>query len=115
MKFTPQKFDELLELAQTDPEALEKYRAEQIQSVIDEAPEYLRHRLQGLQFQIDAQRQIHRNPLGACIKLTQMMSDSAHQLQDMLCQLTSNSSPALPGTSSESAQPAKVLAFPARP
>ncbi len=88
MKFTPQKFDELLELAQSDPEALERYRQQQIEETLSEAPEYIRARLQGLQFQIDAQRRLHHNPMGSCIKLSQMMQESFQQLQEMLDRLT---------------------------
>lgn len=77
-------FDELAELAQSDPEAFEAYRSQQIEAVINEAPEYLRHRLRGLQFQVDAQRSLHDNPLGSCIKISQMMHDSFAQLQDVL-------------------------------
>ncbi|MAZ88899.1 MAG: hypothetical protein CL693_14810 [Cellvibrionaceae bacterium] len=91
MKFTPQKFDELLELAQSDPEALERYRQQQIELTLSEAPECIRARLEGLQFQIDAQRSLHHNPMGTCIKLSQMMQDSFQQLQAMLERLTDGS------------------------
>jgi len=90
MKFTPQKFDDLLEMAQSDPEALERYRQRQIELTLREAPECIRARLEGLQFQIDAQRSLHHNPMGTCVKLSQMMHDSFQQLQEMLARLTNS-------------------------
>ncbi len=107
MKFTPQKFDELLELAQTDPQALELYRQQQIDALLNDAPQYLRSRLEGLQFQIDAQRTLHPSPMGACLKLSQMMQDSFHHLQDLLSDMAN-------GDSSNTETPqknAKILPF----
>jgi Protein of unknown function (DUF3135) len=108
MKFTPQKFDELLELAQRDPQALEQYRQQQIDAVIDGAPAYLRTRLEGLQFQIDAQRTLHTSPMGACVKLTQMMQDSFSQLQDMLSSATDEN---MTGNEQLPQKNAKILPF----
>ncbi len=83
-------FDELVVMAQSDPDSLEHYRQQQINNLIDNAPEYLKQRLRGLQFQIDAQRQLHHNPLGACIKISQMMHDSFAELNSLLNDLNSS-------------------------
>lgn len=107
MKFTPQKFDQLMELAQSDPQALEHYRQQQVAAVINGAPQYLRSRLEGLQFQIDAQRTLHSSPIGACLKLSQMMQDSFHQLQDLLGGVADGK----PITTQEPPKSAKVLPF----
>ncbi|MGH1371087.1 MAG: DUF3135 domain-containing protein [Cellvibrionaceae bacterium] len=93
MKFTPQKFDELMTLAQTDPQALEAYRQQQVKDLLNDAPQHLRSRLEGLQFKIDSQRSLHSSPMGACLKLSQMMQDSFHQLQDLLGDLTDGKLP----------------------
>lgn len=89
MRFEPQKFDDLLKMAKSDPDALERYRQSQIDALIGEAPQYLRQRLEGLQFQIDAQRSLHNNPMGSCIKINQMMHESFSQLQTLLQRLSS--------------------------
>lgn len=106
-------FDELAELAKSDPEAFEAYRSQQIEAVINEAPEYLRHRLRGLQFQVDAQRSLHDTPLGSCIKISQMMHDSFAQLQDVLNSVSSLTSKDAPQSSppEQPTQSAKVLHF----
>ncbi len=108
-------FNKLMELANTDPEGLERYRQQQVQMLIDDAPEYLRHRLKGLQFQIDAQRQIHKKPLGLCIKLSQMMHESYNQLHDVLCQFGDSEASITKTDSAETtpeANAAKILPFP---
>ncbi|WP_439133380.1 DUF3135 domain-containing protein [Pseudomaricurvus sp.] len=116
-------FDELAELAQSDPQAFEAYRSQQIDNVINEAPEYLRHRLRGLQFQVDAQRSLHDSPLGSCIKISQMMHDSFAQLQTALnsaSDLTNGSVDTQSATeqtnqAEHAPHSAKVLHFPAHP
>jgi len=79
-------FDELLVMAQ-DPERLEAYRQKEVRSIIEQAPDRIQHRLQGLQFQIDAHRTLHNDsPIGACIQLSKMMHDSFSKLQAYLTQ-----------------------------
>ncbi len=107
MKFTPQKFDELMALAQSDPQALELYRQQQIEALLKDAPQYLRTRLEGLQFQIDAQRALHPTPMGACLKLSEMMQDSFYQLQELLSDFDKGT--ALPPK--EAQKNAKILPF----
>jgi len=79
-------FDQLRTLAERQPEALESLRTELINAVINQANGETKQRLRGLQFQIDAQRQLHKNPLGACIKISRMMTESFHEMIDRLNQ-----------------------------
>ena len=81
-------FDQLLRLAERQPEALERLRTELINAAIDKAHGETKQRLRGLQFQIDAQRQLHKSPLGACIKISNMMTESFHDMIDRLNQPT---------------------------
>lgn len=79
-------FDDLLVMAQ-DPERLEAYRQKEVRSIIDQAPDEIQRRLQGLQFHIDAHRTLHNDsPIGACVQLSKMMHDSFFQLQNYLTQ-----------------------------
>ncbi len=84
-------FDTLKELADKDPEALEALRQKHINSLIENAPQQHQQRLKGLQFQIDAQRKIHNTPLGACIKISQMMHESFHEMRALLNGIADNS------------------------
>jgi len=77
-------FDTLKELAEKNPDALEALRQKHINSLIENAPPQHQQRLKGLQFQIDAQRKIHSTPLAACIKISQMMHDSFHEMRELL-------------------------------
>jgi len=87
-------FDELLKLAKTDPEALEKFRQEQVELIITQAPAKNQQRLRGLQFQIDSQRALHNNsPMGACLKISQMMHESFDDLRNWLNKVTNSNDP----------------------
>lgn len=78
---TPEK---LREIAENDPDGLEQIRRQEIEQLIARAPEHLKARLRGLQFQIDCKRQLHKNPLGACIEISRMMFDSVATLSQAL-------------------------------
>jgi hypothetical protein len=77
-------FEELAEMAKSDPEALEQLRQELSEALIASAPESAQARLRGLQFQIDAQRRAAKNPVAACIRISAMMHDSLQQLNRVL-------------------------------
>lgn len=70
----------LMDLARNNPAELERLRHREVENLIKNAPERLQHRLRGLQFQIDCNRRIHSNPLGACIAISRMMLDSLQEL-----------------------------------
>lgn len=106
-------FDTLKAMAEQDPEGLENLRQQHVNALIDQAPEPMRRRLRGLQFQIDAQRQIHTTPLAACIKLSQMMYESFSELRYLLNDATGQG-PSLPHkklNNLQMSQPAQVLEF----
>lgn len=87
-------FDRLVKLAKEDPEALERFRLEQVENLIEQAPEAYQPRLRGLQFQIDAQRRIHKDsPMGSCMKISQMMHESFAELRTWLNAITGANDP----------------------
>lgn len=69
-------FDQWVRLAQEDPDLFEQMRLQKIREMIEDVPEELRHRIEGLQWQIDQMRQSARNPMASCIKISSMMWDS---------------------------------------
>ena len=106
---TPQTIDDLFELARTDPEALERYRQKQVQEIISQAPPYMRNRLRGLQFTIDAYRRSHSNPLAVCIHISRLMHDSFDELQDLLNSMLE------PGAEQHrQTRSARIIRFPSR-
>lgn len=77
-------FNELLALSREDPEALEGLRQQLIDQVINNANPDARTRLRGLQFQIDAQRQLSSSAMGACVRVSRMMNASFTELMHQL-------------------------------
>lgn len=75
-------FEEWASLAREDRAAFELKRAAIVRQCIAETAhdEAARRRLNGLQFRIDMLRRRHKNPLGACIALSQMMMAEARKL-----------------------------------
>jgi hypothetical protein len=74
-------FDEWAALYRRDPEAFEKRRAEEIARLLQGAPETNRQRLEGMQCRIDLERRRAKTPLGACIRLSNLMWESFNELQ----------------------------------
>lgn len=82
-------FDTMMEMAQKDPEGFERLRQKMINDVIDDAPEDNRRRLIGLQWRVDQERRLAKTPLGACIRISNMMWDSVTGEGGLLEQLNS--------------------------
>lgn len=74
----------LFELAKRNPEELESIRLREVEQLIKRAPDHLKARLRGLQFQIDCKRKVHSTPLGSCIEISKMMLDSVYVLNEAL-------------------------------
>ncbi len=66
----------LRELAENSPEELEVILRANIATLIEKTSGSQRRRLQGLQFQIDVQRKLAKNPVDSCVRLSRMMHDS---------------------------------------
>jgi len=80
-------FDTMMTMAKNDPEAFELLRVQMINNVIDEAPEDNRRRLIGLQWRVDQERRLARTPMGACIRISNMMWESVTGENGLLEQL----------------------------
>lgn len=68
-------FDEWASLARHDPHGFEAARRKVLESLIESAPLTQRRRLEGLQWQIDRERERTDNPLASCLKISSMMWD----------------------------------------
>ncbi len=82
-------FDQLVKLAQEDPEALEALRKNLCEALIQQAPKSYHQRLRGLQFKIDMERRRAKTPMAACIKLSSLMQDSFYKLRMALNEVSS--------------------------
>lgn len=79
-------FDELMHLASHDPEKLESLRKTWISNTINSAPKHNQRRLRGLQFQIDAARELSHNPISSCLRISSMMHEQFSKLRQALNQ-----------------------------
>lgn len=78
-------FDTLKQMAQKNPEALEDLRLLLTQEVIDSARSIeQKRRLEGLKFKVDMNRRKSKNPMQSCLKLSQLMWDSALDMSDKM-------------------------------
>ena len=77
-------FDELKVMAEERPEDLEQLRAKMTEELLEGVPEERRRRLKGLDFRISMERQRAKNPMQACIRISQMMMDSAMEMRDSI-------------------------------
>lgn len=108
-------FDEMLALAQQDPESFEEKRLEYIEAFLDKIPAEKQRRLRGLQWQVDQARLLARTPMASCIAISNMMWDSLNRLnhqQRELVKLTTGQAAARSGLKRPLAT---VLPFPAHP
>ncbi len=101
-------FDSWVALARNDPQAFEIARKEMIAGLIDAAPERLRPRLEGLQWQVDTLRQRAPNPLSACLKISSLMWDNVLGEQGLATRLRELGSGEVKSTT---AQPGQIVAF----
>ena len=106
-------FETLARLAREDPQAFESLRRDMVDDFIDHAPENRQARLRGLQFRVDAVRQLSKSELGAAVKIYEMMWLSFRQLADEWNRLRDE--PVGPPCSTTAAgREAKILPMPPR-
>jgi hypothetical protein len=75
-------FDQWMMLAKKDPDEFEEKRREHIDLFFENIPKNKRHRLKGLQWQIDQTRKLSRSPMASCIAISNMMWDSVEHLNE---------------------------------
>lgn len=114
MHYELPSFDVLREMAQRDPEALERLRVQLCDQLIQDAPPAYRRKLRGLQFRVDMERRRAKSPMAACIAISGMMHDTFDKLRQALNDAAGRSDgfyavETVAQTSRESA--AKVLPF----
>ncbi len=81
-------FEDLVTMAQKEPDALNQLLKDKTEEMILAAPEKCQPRLIELQLEIDAQRQTASNPTDSMITLSKMMTDSFSRLNQVLNQST---------------------------
>lgn len=77
-------FDALMVLARERPDELEAMRQDLCREIIASAPNRIKDRLEGLQFQINMERRLSKSAVGACVRISSMMNDSLQELKQVL-------------------------------
>ena len=85
------EFDKLKDLVEHSPEEVERILRANIEKIFENASEDQVRRLKGLQFKIDAQRQLAKNPVDSCLRVSRMMHDSFSELNTALNNFSENS------------------------
>lgn len=111
MNYTLPEFDKLKEMAQNDPEGLERLRMQLCNQLIQSAPEAYRRKLRGLQFRVDMERRRAKSPMAACIAISAMMHDSFDQLRQALNEAAGSATTVMGGSQHDTMTEAKVLPF----
>ena len=75
------EFDTLMQLAKTDSAAFEELRENLVGELINEAPNEYQRRLRGMQFVVDQERTLAKNPMDSLLKISSMMMTSLDDLR----------------------------------
>ncbi len=86
-------FDRWSQMAQQDPEKFEAMRQQLIANAIAQAPEYLKQRMIGLQWQVDKIRRQASNPMAACLQISQRMWANVLEEKGVLAPKTIQNTP----------------------
>ena len=70
------EFDHWSSVAREDPARFESMREALLEDMIQQTPEKLRPRIEGLQWRIDQIRNLSSNPMSSCLRISKMMWES---------------------------------------
>ncbi len=105
------KFETLIELAQRDPEALEKFRQMACQQFIATTPCTHHQRLAAVQNRVEWEIRRAKSPMAGLIKVSGMMHDSLYQLSSKWIEFNSVSQRTTDSSSSQTSKSAKIINF----
>ncbi|GMR16375.1 MAG: hypothetical protein BMS9Abin31_0707 [Gammaproteobacteria bacterium] len=78
-------FEHWATLASTDPQKFEQLRQDKISAIIDRTTGRRQQRLRGLQWQIDAIRDQHKDSaMAACLAISELMWETFEHLAELL-------------------------------
>lgn len=80
-------FDRWSRIAEQDPERFEEMRTALLEQMIEQSPDSMKLRMQGLQWRIEQVRNQSANPMAACLRISKMMWNSLLGEQGLLTAL----------------------------
>jgi hypothetical protein len=79
-----ENFDELMQLAEKNPQEFDAFSQQLIEQVIDSVPQDRQLNMLRYQWRIDQEKRRHDNSMGCCIKLSAMMSERMIEMRKQL-------------------------------
>jgi hypothetical protein len=76
--------DTLMEIAKNDPDALDRIKQQAVEDLITSAGPENQQRLRGLQWQVDMELKMAKNPMAGCIRISEMMHEKLWDLRAAL-------------------------------
>ena len=105
-------FDYWCNLAKKDPEAFEAARQEKINGYIEGiGSESTQERMRKLQWRVEMERKLSKNPMDAAIRIYDMMWESVGKNFEAIQELADHFKPQQDQESANKRKPAKVLKF----
>ena len=80
-------FDLWSRIAEEDPKRFEEMRADLLEQMIEQSPDSMKQRMQGLQWRVEQVRIQSANPMAACLRISKMMWNSLLGEQGLLTAL----------------------------
>ena len=80
-------FDHWATIARDDPDRFELMREALLEEMIQQSPDNIRQRMEGLQWKINQVRNRSANPMTSCLRISRMMWDSVLGEQGLLTAL----------------------------
>ena len=77
-------FEQLMEMADKDPQAFDEFRRSTCQAFIDNTPHQHHHRLRAVQHRVDIEIHRAKTPMAGLLRVSGMMHDSLHRLSSKL-------------------------------
>jgi hypothetical protein len=77
-------FEALVALSKEDPAEFEALRIQLCQQILDQAPEHLTRRLNGIQFKINMERRRSKTAMKSCLEISKLMNNSLIELEGVL-------------------------------
>lgn len=76
--------DTLMEIAKNDPDKLDRIKQAAVDDLIQSADPQHQQRLRGLQWQVDVELKMSKNPLDGCIRISELMHEKLWELRAAL-------------------------------
>ncbi len=104
-------FDDLVALADKDPEAFERFRQQTCQQFIETIPNKHQHRLKAVQNRVEMELNHAKTPMAGLLRVSSMMHDSFYRLTTKLVQVNRLAKGEISSISTPPSAPAEIVSL----